>query len=137
MVDKRRLDTILADLQTCVSGLADLASLRQEEFLADEHKVGHARYLFVIAIECCIRAANHVIASERFRPAENSADSFVVLIEEAVLPKEREEDFREMVRFRNRLLHLYWVVDDELVYRRLQERLGDFDDFARGVAKLD
>ncbi len=34
-----------------------------------------------------------------------------------------------MVRFHNRVVHLYWDVDDATVYRILQENLNDFETF--------
>ncbi len=46
-----------------------------------------------------------------------------------------EAPLRAMARFRNRLVHLYWDVDDELVYEYLQTSLGDFDRFAAAVAE--
>lgn len=36
---------------------------------------------------------------------------------------------RQMVSFRNRVVHLYWDVDDEIVYRILQENLDDFETY--------
>jgi len=39
-----------------------------------------------------------------------------------------------MARFRNRLVHLYWEVEDRLVYQYLQESLGDLEQFARAIA---
>lgn len=41
-----------------------------------------------------------------------------------------------MVQFRNRLVHLYWEVDAEIIYEILQKNLGDFDLFARWIAKF-
>ena len=40
---------------------------------------------------------------------------------------------KAMARFRNRLMHLYWEVDDQLVADYLHERLDDFDRFAAAV----
>lgn len=34
-----------------------------------------------------------------------------------------------MVSFRNRVVHLYWDADDAVVYRILQENLGDFETY--------
>ena len=36
---------------------------------------------------------------------------------------------RQMVSFRNRVVHLYWDVDDTMVYRILQENLIDFETY--------
>jgi uncharacterized protein YutE (UPF0331/DUF86 family) len=34
-----------------------------------------------------------------------------------------------MVSFRNRTVHLYWELDDDVVYDILQNNLGDFETF--------
>ena len=41
-----------------------------------------------------------------------------------------------MARFRNRLVHVYWHVDDALVADYMQSRLVDFDHFAACLARL-
>ena len=40
-----------------------------------------------------------------------------------------------MARFRNRLVHLYWDVDDARVYQFLQEALGDVERFGTEIAR--
>ena len=36
---------------------------------------------------------------------------------------------RQMVSFRNRVVHLYWEVDDLTVYRIVRENLDDFETY--------
>jgi len=43
---------------------------------------------------------------------------------------------RQMAGFRNRLVHLYWEIDDELIYDYLQSELGDFDEFVRHILRF-
>jgi uncharacterized protein YutE (UPF0331/DUF86 family) len=38
-----------------------------------------------------------------------------------------------MARFRNRIVHLYWDVDLDLVYDYLTQRLGDFERYVSHV----
>ena len=40
---------------------------------------------------------------------------------------------RQMVSFRNRVVHLYWDVTDSIVYRILQENLGDFETYTEYI----
>ncbi|MDN5277409.1 MAG: hypothetical protein PWR01_1374, partial [Clostridiales bacterium] len=40
---------------------------------------------------------------------------------------------QKMARFRNRLVHLYWDVDAQMIYDIIQNRLGDFEKFAQIV----
>ncbi len=99
--------------------------------------MGNAKYHLVIAVECCIDIANHVIASENYRFPRDNADSFAVLIEEGVLPGEWREPLRTMAQFRNRLLHLYWDVDERRIHDYLQEGLSDIEAFANAVARRE
>ena len=135
MVDAATLASMLSNLRRYVVVLEGLAAGPKEAFLAHPDRIGNAKYHFVIAIECCIDLANHIIASENFRFPKDNADSFAVLIEEGVLPETLRESLRGMARFRNRLVHIYWEVDDARVYEYLQTVLGDFHSFARAVAE--
>jgi uncharacterized protein YutE (UPF0331/DUF86 family) len=135
VVDAATLTSMLFNLRRYVLVLEGLAAVPKEAFLAHPDRIGNAKYHFVIAIECCIDIANHIIASENFRFPKDNADSFAVLIEEEILPETLRESLKDMARFRNRLVHIYWEVDDERVYEYLRTVLGDFHAFARAVAE--
>lgn len=134
MVDQAKLDQMLANLRRYAGVLRELAATGQSDFLANPDKIGNAKYHFVIAIECSIDIANHVISSENFRFPKDNADSFTVLVEHGVLAPEREGSLRAMAQFRNRLVHLYWDVADRRVYEYLQVSLSDLEDFGQTIA---
>ena len=136
MVDKPKLDQMLSNLRQYTGALKALAAVPQGVFLADTDKIGNAKYHFVIAIECCIGIANHIIASENYRFPRDNADSFTVLVEQTVVTEDLKENLHAMAKFRNRLVHLYWNVDDVRIHRYLQESLPDFDRFAGQVARF-
>lgn len=135
MIDRPKLAELLARLRTYRAELGRLSVMSREALLEDPDRLASAKYNFVVAIETCIDIANHIVASEGFRIPADSGDAFAVLVEEGILQKEMEPSLRAMARFRNRLVHLYWDVDAELVYEYLQSSLGDFDRFAAEVAK--
>jgi uncharacterized protein YutE (UPF0331/DUF86 family) len=58
-----------------------------------------------------------------------------VLTEHGVVPPSRREPLRAMARFRNRLVHLYWDVDDAKVYEYLQEDLDELAMFGDSIAR--
>jgi len=111
--------------------LGQLASHSREEFLADFTKVESAKHLFQVSVECCLDVSNHIIASEGFRTPKNYVESFEILAEQGIIPKPFLPTLRQMVQFRNRLVHLYWDIDAEIIYEILQKNLADFDIFAR------
>ncbi len=56
------------------------------------------------------------------------------MVEQEILPEEFLPDLRKMVRFRNRLVHMYWEIDAETIYDEiLQDALGDFDTFVKHI----
>ena len=136
MVDRQRVAAMLANLERYVSSLRKLAAMPRDQFLAGEHLIASAKYHFTIAIQCCLDVAAHVIASEGLAPADSYAGSFAVLVKEGILPADMQETYEDMAKFRNRLVHVYYDVDDKRVYRFLQEVLGDFDTFAAAIAKV-
>jgi uncharacterized protein YutE (UPF0331/DUF86 family) len=136
MVDKPKLDQMLGNLKRYHGVLQELAAIPEDAFRSDKHKIGSAKYHFIVAIECCIDIANHIISSENYRFPGDNAESFVVLIEQGILSADKKTSFQGMARFRNRLVHLYWNVEDELVYQYLQTHLQDFPFFAESVSRF-
>ncbi len=134
MVDKPKLDQMLSNLRRYLGVLRRLGATPRAAFLNDPDKIGNAKYHLVIAVECCIDIANHVIASENYRFPRDNADSFAVLVAEGILASESREPLEAMARFRNRLVHLYWDVDDLRIHDYLQEGLSDIESFANAIA---
>lgn len=134
MVNKPKLDHLLTRLGAYVAVLRELGSVPAERFLADPDKIGNAKYHFVVAIECGIDIANHVIASEGYRIPRDNGDSFAVLAENGIVPAGLKEPLMAAARFRNRLVHIYWDVDDRKVREYLQTAVGDLEALARAVS---
>jgi uncharacterized protein YutE (UPF0331/DUF86 family) len=133
MVRVDKVENSLSNLKGYVEKLNHLATLSREEFLSDFTKIESAKHLFQISVECCLDVSNHIIASERFRAPKNYAESFEILSEKGIFPKTFLTTLRQMVQFRNRLVHLYWEVDAEIIYGILEKNLRDFDLFARCI----
>ena len=135
MVDPGRLRSLLDRLGEELEHLRRLAAMAPEELLADPDRLAGVKYRFVVAIEICIDAAQHVIASEGFRAPFDFADAFAVLGEAGVLPSQQVPALQEMARFRNLLVHGYQRVDDRRVLGILGSRLEDLDAFRAHIAR--
>jgi uncharacterized protein YutE (UPF0331/DUF86 family) len=129
------VEGILENLRGYVQKLNRLASLKRKEFLSDFTKIESAKHLFQVSVECCIDVSNHIIASERFRSPKTYADAFEILGEQGIIANESLPTLRQMVQFRNRLVHLYWEVDAEVIYDILQRNLEDFEIFTKQILK--
>ena len=114
MVNRNTIASILNNLEDCQTKLAILGGYSKEEFLQDFTKVESAKHLLQVSIECCLDIAHHIVADEGYRPPQDSYDTFIVLNEEGILPHEFMPVLRQMVSFRNRVVHLYWNIQSTL-----------------------
>ncbi len=118
------------ELNNALNLLNDLRSIKPDTFKKDQHLVGSAKYHLIVAIESAIDICNHLISKNSFRAPESYSDVFKVMAENNVLPLELvEEKLEAMARFRNRLVHIYWDIELDLLYQILQENLSDLDLF--------
>ncbi len=133
VVDPDLLSSRLNKLEEYLHKLGRLASMEKEVFLEDFTHVESAKHLLQVSIECCLDIAHHIVADERYRTPTDYYDTFIVLNEQHIIPDTFLPTLRQMVSFRNRVVYLYWEVDDETVYHILQENLADFDTYVRYI----
>jgi uncharacterized protein YutE (UPF0331/DUF86 family) len=129
MVDPAKIESLFSNLNSYLDALSQLALLSEQELAGDRISLGAAKYYLQVSVECCIDVAHHLIAREGFRAPATYADSFTVLEENGVIDAEFCATAHRMVRMRNRLVHLYWEVDADILHDTLQHNLTDFDRF--------
>lgn len=135
MVDPGRVRRLLDRLGTEIGHLRRLSALDRGDLLADGDLLAGVKYRFVVAIEICIDAGEHVIASEGLRAPDTFADVFRILGEHGWVPAERQTQLESTARFRSLLVHHYADVDDARVVEILGSRLDDLDAFRRAIAE--
>jgi len=136
LFNRDRVAGLVSEIRKALGRLESLRVLNKEEFLRDTHKVSSAKYNLIVAIECAIDICTNVISQNGFRAPENYADTFKVLEEQGAFDSELGSRLRSMAKFRNRLVHLYWEVDDSQVYEILQTKLDDFKMLINSVANF-
>lgn len=136
LFDQEKLVKLTSEMRKSVQRLAALGELSQEEFTEDPDKVGSAKYHLIVAIEICIDICTHLISRNGYRVPEDYGDTFKVMSEVGALDEAFSDELKKMAKFRNRLVHLYWEVDDKQVHDILQNRIGDFKLFLDSMASF-
>ena len=136
MVKPEVIENRIKKLQNYLEKLFELKSSNKNEFISDFRNSNSAKYLLQVSIECCLDIANHIIASEKFRSPDDYADSFRVLNEQKIVADSLIERLIEMAKFRNRIVHVYWEIDEDLVYDIIQNYLNDFELFIQSILKV-
>jgi uncharacterized protein YutE (UPF0331/DUF86 family) len=101
---------------------------------------GSTERFLQLAIESCINIGNRLISLFQFtKPVttpETYADIFKELGRLGVVDHDFTQRLIKMARFRNRLVHLYWDIDQESIYGFLQDNLNDFKLFQEAVVEF-
>ena len=135
LFDQNKIVRLVSELRKSVNRLKELSKNPHDKFISDPDKVGSTKYHFIVAIECCIDISNHIISRNGYRVPEDYADTFTVMSESDLIGAEFADDLKAMARFRNRLVHLYWEVDDDQLFKILQTRIDDFKRFLDAISR--
>ena len=106
----------------------------REEFLSDDITQAAATRWLQTSIEALVDISNHIIAREGLGVPRAYAETIEILTREGVLPPGRRDALLSMVRFRNRIVHLYDEVSSDEIWSIIDHDLGDFDAFISAIA---
>lgn len=138
MTDKR-IEEHLQRLNGYIIRLKKYADRNIDEFISDDTIVYAAERNLQLAIETCLNIGNRFISISQFEEQvkipENYSDIFEQLARLNVIDTHKLNDFINMARFRNRLVHVYWEIDSHLLHKYLNENLSDFEYFFNAVVK--
>lgn len=135
-LNKNRVINKLQIIQNSLSKLKSLSNLSENEFLSDFKYYDSTKYNFIQCIEAIIDISNPIIARKRLGIPKTYYETFEILGEKGIFPKEYINTFKNMAKFRNKLVHFYTDVKDVEVYRILRENLGDIEKFVEIIEDL-
>lgn len=134
-VNLDRLRDLAGNLRDAVRQLQDIGQIPRAAFLEDGRAVNAAKYLLIVAAEAALDICNHIAARRGGRSPADYADCIAILAEIGAIAPELRDRLVRMAKFRNRLVHLYWKVDNAEVYRVIQEDLRDFDGYLESLGR--
>ena len=132
-VDRTKLRSHLDHIRGDLRRLERIRDHGRLAFLEDEVAQAAATRWLQTAVEAMIDIANHVIAREGLGLPKAYSDSMEILVRDGVLPAEHRDTLVAMVRFRNRVVHLYDEVRAEDLWDIIDRDLGDFETFMAAI----
>ncbi len=135
MVNRTKVERQLELIKEYLCFLKDIQSLPVEKFAVSRRDFHSAERCLQLAIECLINIGNHIISDQGLRAPKDYADIFKVLAENSILLAEDVLTLKQMVQFRNRLVHVYWDIEPKVLWNIIQEELGDIERCARNLTK--
>ena len=136
-LDRKLILTRCDEIAESCERLEEIAAAGRESFQKDRDRKDIASYRLLVAIEAALNICYHVCSKKLTRIPENYAQCFELLGKEEIIAKELSDRLQSMARFRNLLIHLYYRVDDEELYKIINNHLDDLRAFCRSMSILD
>lgn len=136
MVNRTKVERQLELIKEYLDFLREIQALPEEEFASSKKDFHSAERCLQLAIECLINIGNHIISDQGWRAPRDYGDIFKVFAENGVFLTEDFLKLKQMIQFRNRLVHVYWDIEPKTLWKIVQEELGDIERCARELAKF-
>ncbi|MGD8382740.1 MAG: DUF86 domain-containing protein [Syntrophobacterales bacterium] len=129
------LNRLFTEMDESLRKLISLSKLSEDEFLSHYEKVDTSKYNFIVAIEAIIDICNRIISKRKLGFPQDYSDVIKLMGQQGVLEGDLVGRLLEMVKFRNMLVHIYWKIENDRLYKYLKENLGDFEAFKEAIRK--
>ena len=133
-IDREKVEAFIRNIRENLPNLQQLRRHSFEQFSQNFQIYTSAERLLQITIEDCINIGTHIINRLQLQRPEGYKQVFTTLGDHGVIPKDLVFIMRDMAGFRNLLVHLYWQVELESVYKVLQNNLNDFEKFIAAIS---
>ena len=133
MTDPELIAKKLALIETCVRELQTLS--RPAEIAGDVREERFVEHTLQIAIQAALDVASHIVSDERLGEPRTNRELFDILERGSFLPNQLAANLKNMVGFRNILVHGYEIVDLAILREVVEDRLDDLLAFVKAIRK--
>ncbi len=131
MTDANLVAKLLGKLESYVRELRSLA--RPELIRTDVREERFVEHTLQLAIQAALDVASHIVSDDRLGEPSTNSQLFEILVRHGWIPEELSDTLRQLVGFRNILVHGYSDVDLDIVRQIVETDLGDLLDFASAI----
>ncbi|MCW2278843.1 type VII toxin-antitoxin system HepT family RNase toxin [Heliophilum fasciatum] len=135
MVEGDKLRTKLNYIQKNVEELEIIKHFSYQEFLEKPFCFAASLRYLQVAIEAMTDVVMHIIARERIGLPQHHGHAVELLVQKGIFSSEFGLTLRKMIRFRNRIVHIYDEVDERSIYEVIQSHLQEFHEFVDIVSR--
>jgi uncharacterized protein YutE (UPF0331/DUF86 family) len=131
VTDKDLLAKRLALIETAIEQLRRLA--RPEAIRTDVREERFVEHTLQITIQAALDVASHVVSDDRLGEPETNRELFDLLAHAGWIPAPLAATLRDMVGFRNIVVHGYQEVDLGVVEDVVRNHLGDLLEYVAAM----
>lgn len=124
------------EMNSYLEELENIKPLSFEEYKNSIEKKRACERLLQISIETALDICNIIISDLKLGLPSTEEEIFQKLERKKIISPKMAKVLNNMKGFRNILVHKYGIVNDELVFENLSEKLEDFEKFKEEILKF-
>lgn len=134
-VDREKIRQKFHFMRYNLKKLKTFQEMSLDEFKDNFVNEAAATRMLQVVIEAMLDTCAHIISREGWGLPKSYRETVEIVCRERLIPSDMEETYKEMVRFRNRVVHLYDEVNQEEIYNIVNTRLNDFHPFMKNMVQ--
>ncbi len=135
-LDFEKIKKRISEIEESINEINKIVSINEYEFWKDKRNITSVKYYLLEAIEAVGGICVHIVAKKFGKGVNSLSECINILEEEEILNKELSSRLKKMIKFRNKLIHKYWDIDDKLVYEYAKNETDDFTNFIKEIKKF-
>ena len=132
-MDKQIVEQKLESLRRCIERIQGKQPLTVNDLETDIDKQDIISLNLSRAVQLTVDIGVHIISSLSSQVPETMGQTFEVLADKHVIPKELATRLKKSVGFRNIAVHNYDAINWDIVHSIVQLHLRDFSEFAKAI----
>ena len=132
-VDQEKIRQKLHFIRENLVHLEQFKGMETDYLKSDHIKEAAAIRMLQVVIEAVLDICSHVIAREGWGLPKSYLETVELAVQNGLIPREMAQEYKNMAKFRNRVVHLYDKVDTEELTEIINFHLDDFKPFIRNV----
>ncbi len=135
-INKEMVESRLLQLKQYLAILLEQKKLSWEDFQKNTVLNMGIIHLLQVSIQLIIDIANHILSRTTHEVPDETKQIFEFLTRANLIPEENAQKYRNMVQFRNLVVHYYVDIKLNRVYEILQRSLPDFQIFIDDIQRI-
>ncbi len=135
MIEERLIKRKLTKLKEYLKELQPFAEIALQDYISDYKNKRTVERDIQLIVECACDINNHILMETQERPPKDYYSSFTDLSKIKVLPQKFTSAIAETAGLRNRLVHEYEEIKDNIVYENIGNILRLYKEYTDYIIK--
>ncbi len=127
-LDISKIKNLISEIEENAAVLKEFSSMTPEEFKADKKNYGLCEHHLRRALEGILTIGTHILSRLPVK-TKDYQEIILSLGKLGVIPEDFAEKNKQLASYRNRMVHIYWEISPDEIYKIIKKHLEDIEKF--------